>query len=48
MRRIGRYAKVAAGGLAFAVTLYALMALPGLLSDQDSTVPSRPTHEALR
>ena len=46
MRRIGRQAMLAAGGVLFALALYAVMAAPGLLSDRDSTVPVQ--HETQR
>ena len=39
MRRIGRQARIAAGGVLFALALYAVMVAPRLLSDHDSTVP---------
>jgi hypothetical protein len=45
MRRINKYAVVTAGGVAFAITLYLLAALPGILSDQDSTAPVPQTNE---
>jgi len=48
MRRINRYAVVAAGSVALAVALYLLSALPGMLSDLDSTMPVRQMHEARR
>ena len=48
MRRIKRYAVVAAGSVAFALALYLLAALPGMLSDQDSTVPGQQMNEARR
>ena len=48
MRRINRYAVVAAGGVAVALTLYLLAALPGMLSDQDSTAPVQQTNEVRR
>ena len=46
MRRIGRHAMIAAGGVLFALAFYTLMAAPGLLSDRDSTVPVQ--HETQR
>lgn len=48
MRTINRYAVVAAGSVAFALALYLLTALPGMLSDEDSIVPVQQMHEARR
>jgi hypothetical protein len=48
MRRIKRYAVVAIGGVAFALALYLLAALPGVLSDEDSTVPVQQMNEVRR
>lgn len=48
MRRINRNAVLAAAGVTFALAHYLLMALPGLVSDQNSTVSVQPTHEARR
>ena len=48
MRRINRYAVVAAGSVAVALTIYLLAALPGMLSDQDSTAPVQQTNEVRR
>jgi hypothetical protein len=48
MRRINRYAAVAAGSVAFALALYLLAALPGVLSDEDSTVPVQQMNEVRR
>ena len=48
MRRINRFAVVAAGGVAVGLTLYLLAALPGMLSDQDSTAPVQQTNEVRR
>lgn len=39
MRTIARTAKIAAGGVLLALALYTILALPGLVSDQASTVP---------
>lgn len=40
--------KLAAGAVLLAVTLYALAAAPGLLSDRDSFVPVSAPREAQR
>ena len=40
--------RVAIGAVLLAVALFALMAMPGLVSDRDSTVPLRPVWEAGR
>jgi hypothetical protein len=40
MKRMSRRLKQAAGALLLAVALFGLMALPGVLFDQDSTVPA--------
>jgi hypothetical protein len=48
MRRVNRYAVVAAGSVAFALALYLLAALPGMLSDPDSTAPVQQTNEVRR
>jgi hypothetical protein len=48
VRRIKRYAVVAAGSVAFALALYLLAALPGVLSDQDSIVPGQLMNEVRR
>ena len=40
--------RVAIGAVLLAVALFALMAMPGLVSDRDSTVPLRPVREAGR
>ena len=40
--------RVAIGAVLLAVTLFALMAAPGLVADRDSTVPLRPVREAGR
>ena len=40
--------RVAIGAVLLAVTLFALTALPGLVSDRDSTVPLRSVREAGR
>ncbi len=39
-------ARLIAGAVVLAATLYALMAAPGLVSDQDSTVPLRDARTA--
>ena len=36
------------GAVLLAATLFALVAVPGLVSDQDSTVPLRQVREVLR
>ena len=46
MRTIARTAKIAVGGVLFALALYAILALPGLASDQASTVPVEQAREA--
>jgi len=48
MRRINRYGVVAAGSVAVALTVYLLAALPGMLSDQDSTTPVQQKNEVRR
>ena len=40
--------RVAIGAALLAVALFALIAMPGLVSDRDSTVPLRPVREAGR
>ncbi len=40
--------RVAAGALLLAAALFALLAVPGLMSDRDSTVPLQPAQEAVR
>jgi len=48
MRKINKYAALAVGGVAFALTLYLLMTFPGLVSDQASTVPVQTMQEQRR
>ncbi len=40
--------RVAVGAVLLAAALFALMAVPGLVSDRDSTVPLQPVREAGR
>ena len=40
--------RVAIGAVLLAVALLAAVAMPGLMSDRDSTVPLRPVREAGR
>ena len=40
--------RVAIGAVLLAVALFALMVMPGLVSDRDSTMPLRPVREAGR
>ncbi len=46
-RRTSKWLRTVAGALLMAGTLYLVLAVPGLLSDRDSTVPAR-AHEARR
>jgi len=39
---------VAAGAVLLAAVLFALLTVPGLVSDRDSTVPLQPVREAVR
>ena len=39
MRVFAKNVAIAAGGVFVALALYALLALPGLVSDRDSTAP---------
>ena len=48
MRTIARTAKIAAGGVLLALALYTILALPGLVSDQASTVPVGQSHQVQR
>jgi len=48
MRKINKYAALAVGGVAFALTLYLLMTFPGFVSDQTSTVPVQALQERRR
>ena len=41
MRTMAKGLGIIVGGLLFAAALYMLLALPGLVSDRDSTVPVR-------
>ncbi len=40
--------RVVAGAVLLAAALFALLAVPGLVSDRDSTVPLQPVREAGR
>jgi hypothetical protein len=40
MRALSKHVGTAAGAILFAIIILALLSLPGLLSDRDSTVPS--------
>ncbi len=40
--------RLAIGAVLLAAALFALLALPGLVSDRDSTVPLQPVREAGR
>jgi len=40
--------RVAVGAVLLAAALFALLAVPGLVSDRDSTVPLQPVREAGR
>ena len=40
--------RVAIGAVLLAAALFGLMAMPGLVSDRDSTVPLHPAREARR
>ena len=44
----GERLRVAIGAVLLAVALLAAVAMPGLISDRDSTVPLRPVREAGR
>ena len=46
MRSVTRTARIAAGSILLALGLYILLALPGVLADQDSTVPVRASQAA--
>ena len=48
MRTIAGTAKISAGGVLFALVLYTILALPGLVSDQASTVPVGPSRQVQR
>ena len=44
MRRLAKTVAIAAGSIFVALALYALLVLPGLASDRDSTAPLQVWH----
>jgi hypothetical protein len=41
MKKIGRAIQLIVGAALFAAAIYMVLAVPGLMSDRDSTVPKR-------
>jgi hypothetical protein len=41
MKMIGRAIQLIVGAALFAAAIYMVLAMPGLMSDRDSTVPNR-------
>jgi len=48
MRNTRTAVRIVAGGILFAVVVYSLLALPGLVDDRASTVPIQSTLRAAR
>ena len=48
MRSTRRALRIVAGGVLFALALYGILAGPGLVTDDASTVPVRTTQRAAR
>jgi len=48
MQRIGKGVRMVLGGALFALTVYLILALPGVVSDRSSTVPNQHVGESRR
>ena len=48
MEMIGKSLRIAAGATLLSATIYLILAIPGFVSDRDSTVPIHDLQEARR